>query len=95
MDKTKSINIFQYIDYRSYLKDALKQEKEGSSYFSHRYIVNKLGMKSPSFMSSILYTNKKLCENHIPGLAKIFKLNSRETVYFLINTNRELCHYYL
>lgn len=75
-------DIFTYLDYRQYLKDALDERKKENRYFSLRYISQKVGLKSMGFLSMMLRGERNISEKLIIKLAPVFKLNKKEQNYF-------------
>jgi uncharacterized protein (TIGR02147 family) len=84
-----NINIFDYLDYREFLRSHYQLNKDKNKYFSLRYISQKTGL-DPSFYLKVLNKKKHIAEKDIPILATFFKLNKRETEYFtnLIKFNK-------
>ena len=77
----KMPELFQYHDYRQYLKDYYEEKKKISSYFSYRYIGQKLGLDH-SFIVKILMGKRHIKESHIPSLCNLCKLEGKEAEYF-------------
>ena len=44
------INIFEYQNYRLYLKDYYQEQKSTKKYFSYRYFSKKAGINAPAFL---------------------------------------------
>jgi uncharacterized protein (TIGR02147 family) len=76
-------DIYQYLDYAKWLTDAYKYRKAESSVFSHRYIAQRLGLKSSGYILYVMQGKRKLTESMAIGLAQLFKLNKPQTDYFL------------
>jgi uncharacterized protein (TIGR02147 family) len=94
-------DIFSYLDYRLFLKDAFEERKRANPHFSLRYISKKTGIKSTGFLSMVLNGKRNLSESLILELAYLFKLNKKERDYFrhLVSFNqarshREKTHFY-
>jgi uncharacterized protein (TIGR02147 family) len=83
------MNIYNYLDYRKYLADALAERKEQNYHFSFRFIAQHLNLSSPGFFNWVIYGKKKLPEKLIPKLAILFKLDDKECAYlsFLVKYN--------
>jgi uncharacterized protein (TIGR02147 family) len=75
------INIFNYLDYRKYLSDALKERKEHNYHFSYRLIAQHLNLSSPGFFNWVISGKRKLSESLIPKIAILFKLDDKECGY--------------
>jgi uncharacterized protein (TIGR02147 family) len=80
MDKT----VFDYIDYTAFLRDAVLSTKKRIPVFSHRYISQRLGLRSSGYFLYVLQGKRKLSERLALKTAQLFKLNKRETDYFLL-----------
>jgi hypothetical protein len=52
--KNKRPFICEYYDYRRFLADLFTYHKSISSVFSHRYIVDKAGLKSPNVLNNVM-----------------------------------------
>jgi uncharacterized protein (TIGR02147 family) len=76
--------VFDYIDYTAFLNDAVKSAKERKPFFSQRYIAQSLGLRSSGYFLYILQGKRKLSEELALKAAQLFKLNKRETEYFLL-----------
>lgn len=81
-------SIFSYIDYRKYLKEYYRFEKETKSYFSYRYFSQKAGIKSPVFLKEIYDGKKNLSKKMIEKFTAVLKFSPKEATYF-----RNLVHF--
>ena len=95
-------SIFEYTDYRHYLSDYYQYQKETRKGFSYRYFLNKVGIKSPSFMKDVIEGKKNLSSVGIKKFSKALELSKRESEYFnnlvLFNqakTSKKRQHYFL
>lgn len=75
-------NIYDYVDYRSFLKDFYKEQKSSIKAFSFKYIANKAGFKSKSFVKLVIDGKKNLTEDSINKLNTVLKLNDKAFSYF-------------
>ncbi len=73
-----------YYDYREYLKDLFEWNKKSKTVFSHRYIVQKAGYKSPTVLKDVIDGKKNLTLVSAERFAKAFKLDATDTEYFLL-----------
>lgn len=76
------VNIFEYIDYRRYLKDAYSERREESSKFSYRFIAAKVGFASPGFFANVLSGKKDISLKLALKFAELFRLGRKEKEYF-------------
>lgn len=95
------IDIFQYMDYREFLKERYQTEKKKNPSFSYRFFARMAGYKSPSVLKMVMDGQRGLSVSAIHNFCKAFKLSVRESVYFeaLVHYNqatndKELSTYY-
>jgi uncharacterized protein (TIGR02147 family) len=88
------LNLFEYSDYRSFLRDFYKYEKKRNPKFSHRYIAQKVGFTSSSFFSQIIKVQSNITPRLAINFARLMKLNKTETEYFqlLVQYNQAKSH---
>lgn len=77
------INLFDYFDYRAYLKDHYVQQKGQKKFYSYRYISQNTGIDA-SYYVRVLAKKAHLSDAVLPGFADFLKLNKREKDYFII-----------
>jgi uncharacterized protein (TIGR02147 family) len=73
--------IFEYSDYREFLRDAYRARKSANRNFSYRYIASKVGLDAGS-LSRILGGDRRLDPEIALRLARIFGLNPGEQEFF-------------
>ncbi len=76
-------NIFEYYDYRKYLKDLVLFEKARSSVFSNRYIVQRAGFKSPTALKHVIDGKRNLSLEAANRFATALKIEGTKRHYFL------------
>ena len=74
--------IFEYSDYRKYLKDLLEDRKRVNRLFSHRAVLQKMGITSTGFLANVISGRKNLTPAQVQKLAQIMKLKAAEARYF-------------
>ena len=74
----KRPNIFNYLDYRSYLRDMFAYYKEKDSKFSYRYFSGKAGFASPNFIQLVMTGKRNLTADSLSKIAKGFGLKKKE-----------------
>ncbi len=74
-------NIFTYLDYRDYLKDAYRERREAQPFFSYRYIGNKVGMDS-SYLTRLFQKKLHLGDDLVDRMAAVFELTEAPLEYF-------------
>jgi uncharacterized protein (TIGR02147 family) len=87
-------DIYQYSDYRKYLKELLEEKKKENRQFSHRAVLQKMGISSTGFLANVLSGRKNLTPSQMQKLSSILKLKAGESRYFeclvLFNQARSL-----
>jgi len=83
-------NIYEYIDYRIFLKDFFNEQKKLLPVFSHRYFAQKAGFGSPSYASHVMDGKRNLSTNSLKKMIKGMALEGKPAVYFecLVNYNQ-------
>ncbi len=84
-------DLFEYTDYRQYLKDFYADKKENTAYFSFRYFSNKAGFGSPSFLKFIMDGERNLSSDGVEKFVVALGLSQRRAAYFrlLVRFNQE------
>ncbi|HON11886.1 MAG TPA: TIGR02147 family protein [Chitinispirillaceae bacterium] len=83
MARPKSqIRIFDYTDYRAYLGDYYKEQKERYSYFSYRYFANKAGIRSIGLYKDVVDGKQSLSRRAIAKFSEAIGHGKREAEYF-------------
>lgn len=80
--KSVSLNIFEYTNYRDFLKDYYARAKEAKNNFSHRWFARRAGFSSPSFLNMVITGQRSLSRESISKVSTTIGLNKREQQYF-------------
>jgi uncharacterized protein (TIGR02147 family) len=81
--ETNSVSIFEYIDYRRYLRDYYEARKNLEPGFSHSLICYKLGQdKSKTYFSNVIAGRKEIGPSFIDRFIELLDLTSDEAKYF-------------
>lgn len=75
-------SIFQYSDFRHYLKDRLAELKSLRRGFTARDIAHKAGFGSPSFLKMILDGKRSLTQQTETKLCDVLEIHDKERDYF-------------
>jgi uncharacterized protein (TIGR02147 family) len=93
--------IFDYIDYREFLKAMFAYKKQTTPSYSYRFFSRMAGFSSPNFLKLVMEGQRNLTNTSIAGIAKGFKLKKPERDFFenLVFMNQatdhsERDHYY-
>jgi uncharacterized protein (TIGR02147 family) len=73
--------VFEYLDYRTYLKDFYEDRKGRQGFFSYRYFGDKVGI-DPSYLLKVMLKLRHLSEKSIPRICAFFGLAGTEAEYF-------------
>ncbi|WP_372654280.1 DUF4423 domain-containing protein [Halobacteriovorax sp.] len=82
MEKEKKLNIFEYADYREFLKDFNEMKKRVNPSWSFGLWASKLGLNSISSITMIINGQRHAGKKIQASLIKYFDFNSKETYYF-------------
>lgn len=80
--KFSPINLFNYLDYREFLKDWYAYAKANKRGFSYRSFSKKAGFGSPNFLKRIIDGERNLTEETLPDFMKGLDLNKQEQDFF-------------
>lgn len=88
------LRLFDYLDYRQFLKDWIAQKKIQSNAWSHRLIAEKVHLKSGGHISLILSGKANLKESALESFINLLKLQNSEADYFrnLVLYNQATTH---
>jgi uncharacterized protein (TIGR02147 family) len=86
--------IYEYLDYREFLRDYFNAQKAKYPQFSYKYLANKVGFKSKSFFHEVLNGKKNLSRDSIFALRNALGLNEKAFSYFelLVAFNQAIDH---
>jgi uncharacterized protein (TIGR02147 family) len=87
--KNTMVNLFEYLDYRTFLWDFIADKKKENPYFSERMIASRLGC-NPGFFNRVLKAARNLSPHYVLKLGALLKLNGKQKHYFelLVNYNQ-------
>jgi uncharacterized protein (TIGR02147 family) len=80
--------IFDFENYRDYLKQYYEEKREHNPQFSYQLFARIAGLKNKSFLHNIISGKKNLTKAHIPKLSQVLKHTPQEADYF-----ENLIHY--
>lgn len=95
------LNIFEYTNYREFLKAYYAHAKKKMGSFSYRYFGLKAGFASPNLLLRIIGGERNLTKDFVPKFAEAMGLSKKEQQYFdsLVSFNQaktpESKRYYL
>lgn len=80
--KTEKPNLYEYLDYRDFIKDTYHAKKTCGRGFSYRTFSRLAGFRSSNFIKLIVEGKRNLSHEGIHKIAKALKLNKSETNFF-------------
>ncbi len=75
------VDLFEYLDYRSFLCDFISAKKKDNPYFSERMIAFRLGC-NPGFFNRVLKAKRNLSSHYVLKIGAVLKLNVKQRHYF-------------
>jgi uncharacterized protein (TIGR02147 family) len=73
--------IFDYLDYRAYLKDFYEEKKSRQSFFSYRLFGKRVGVDA-SYLAKVLMNSRHISEDSVGRFSEVCGLKEREAEYF-------------
>jgi uncharacterized protein (TIGR02147 family) len=73
--------VFEYLDYRDYLKDFYEEKKSQKSFFSYRFFGEKIRV-DPSYLAKVLIKERNIANAAVGAIAAYCGLKDREADYF-------------
>lgn len=78
----KRPSVFEYDNYRLFLKDLYRHFKDETDYFSYRYFSQRAGFRSPNFLKLVIDGQRNLTTKSIEQFSKAFRFNRVEAEHF-------------
>lgn len=80
-------SIFEFTDFRQYLKDYYETHREAEKGFSFRRMSHQLGFTSPNFLKLVIDGKRNISKESLEKLIKGFNFNRKEADYFTVLVN--------
>lgn len=74
--------VYDYLDYRAFLRDLFEYNKAENKNFSYRYFSRDAGFASPNFLKLVIDGQRNLTNTSIAKIAKGFRLRKQEREFF-------------
>ena len=86
----KKPSVFEYRDYRLFLKDLYDHYKRTTDFFSFRYFSKRAGFKSPNYLKLVIEGKRNISPESIEKFSFALKLSQDESDFFakLVNFNQ-------
>lgn len=90
MQKHLETDIYSYLDYREFLKEAIQEKRRTFKHFSYSYFARAANLGSHSYLRMVMKGQRNLSTKTIYKFAKALNLKSKELTYFetLVNFNQ-------
>lgn len=76
------LNVFGYINYRTYLKDVYEERKKANARFSYRLFSRLAGFTSPNFFKLVILGQRNLSSDSLAKVSRALKHKPREAEFF-------------
>lgn len=88
------ISIFDYLDYRKFLRDFYEEKKQKNPHFSYQIWANAAGFRSKSFFPEVISGKKNISDDAVDTIARSIGLDSKSFFYFeaLVPFNQAKTH---
>lgn len=75
------LNIFEFLDYREYLKAYYENNKQKDSQFSHRVMARNMGFTSPNFLKLVIDKERNIGKSSLKKIITGLNLKKKEAEY--------------
>ena len=82
LSKINMVDLFQYTDYRKYLRDYYEARRAALKAFTHRYISQAIGFKSTGTFAQILQGKTNMSPHTVASFVRFLALKKDEADYF-------------
>jgi uncharacterized protein (TIGR02147 family) len=80
--RAPAVNVFEYLDYRAFLRAYYAAEKARRPQFSHRFFSRLAGLKSPNFLKLVMDGERNLGAETVPKFAHAIGLTGEAATFF-------------
>lgn len=82
MSRPLRIDVYAYLDYRAFLRDAYAELKARGRGFSYRAFARRAGMSSPNFLKLVIEGQRNLTTQSAAQFATALELSEKESQFF-------------
>lgn len=79
---SKLPSVYEYTDYRAFLRDHFAASKAAKPYYSHRYFARKAGFATSNFVKLVMDGKRNLGPQALEGVVKALQLGRDEAAFF-------------
>ena len=76
------LNLLDYTDYRSFLRDFYRTQKTASQTFSYRAFAMRAKLTSPNYLKLVIDGDRRITDKNLPNFIRGLKLGRLEAEYF-------------
>lgn len=77
-----SVNLYEYTDYRAYLRDFYLREKEKNRSYSYRVFANRAKLASPNYLKLVIDGARRITDKNLPTFVRGLRLTGEDAEYF-------------
>lgn len=74
--------VYEYTDYRQYLRDYYENQKRSAPGFSYRSFASMANLASPNYLKLVIDGDRRVTDRNLPAFVRGLKLNKTEADYF-------------
>ncbi len=82
MSEEPSLDLFEYTDYRSYLRDYYAEQKKRNRSYSYRVFAARAKLGSPNYLKLVIDRARRITDKNLPQFIRGLKLTRPEAEYF-------------
>lgn len=88
----KNPNIFQYLDFKKYLREFYLYKKQSLRSYSYAAFANRAKLRTPNYLKRVIDGERPLSSENIAKFCVGLNLNPKESIYFeaLVNFNQSV-----
>lgn len=75
-------SVYEYLDFRAFLRDHFEASKATKKHYSYRYFARHANLSSSNFLKLVIQGKRNLGPSTIEGFAKALKLDGHEAGFF-------------
>src|ERR1043165_3285087 len=82
MDRPREVDVFEYRDYRAFLRDVYKARKNSEYGFSYRSFAKRAGLSAPNYLKLVAEGERNLTAEMAGRFAQALGLEAEAAGYF-------------
>lgn len=79
---SEKIDIYNYFDYRDFLRDIFNEYKKAHKGFNYRSFARDAGIKDQTYLNRVINGKRNLTGNYVPNICSFFQLIPSQARYF-------------